>query len=255
MSDASEVRYSLHERLFPEVGKTDHGKFSISDLLVLLLDGCLILFTGYFSWEFLQSSMPGEYKILSVAGLWGLDFGMVFWSLVWIYGSTTEKQDWASIGMWTIDFLGVGVTTFVGFFAGRSAAIPSFVQYVSLVGVVIIILLNVFAGYFYHFNSPRTRRARKVRKMREELDVAGELAELKLEREKLQLQQDARYLEQRRDVVNKEKELAELAVELETIDSHTRGVLAKMRSDGKVPVTSNGNGNGNGNDKVGSRPL
>lgn len=252
MNDKDQPQQSLHEKLFKDV-KTDHGKFGIGDLLVLVMGGFLLLFTVYFTWDFLNRSMPVEYKILSIAGLWGLDFGVIFWSLTYIFGSTSKWQDFCALGMLALDYIGVALTTIVGFLTGRHTTVPELIQTVTLYGVIGIILINVLASVLYHLASPQTAHKRQRRKMLADLDDDRQRAEIELQRQREQLRLDEQMVEQRKQIVEKERELARQAVELEAIEKQTRQHLnfappvAPMRAPETMGVPS-GLAQGNGHE-------
>jgi len=90
--------------------QTDHGGITFADVIVLLLDLVLLIYTGWRSYDFLTTTVPSGMEILALVGLWGLDIGAVAWSLVWIFGSTGKFQNWVSISMFLIDLVGVGLT-------------------------------------------------------------------------------------------------------------------------------------------------
>lgn len=222
MNDHRQAQQSLHERLFKSSSKTNHDRFTAGDLLSLVMGGFLLLFTVYFTWDFLNRSMPAEYKVLAVAGLWGLDIGVIFWTLVFIFGSTAKWQDFTSLCMLALDYIGVALCTIVGFLAGRGSDIPVLIQTITLYGVVGIILINVLASILYHLASPQTAYMRERRKMLALLDDERQRATLELERQREQLRMDEAMVEQRRQIVEKERELARQAIELEAIERRTR---------------------------------
>lgn len=203
---------SLFERVFHR--ETDHGGWSMGDALVLILDAVLLVYSGYWSWHFMQAPLPESDKVLALVGLWGLDVGAVFWSLVWIFGSTTRGQDAVSMVMWIIDLLGMTVTSFVGFIGLSPVAGQSDI---SRWVVSAIIMLNIVTGFVYHMTSPQTAAARKQRKMRAEMSQTERDAAIQIEREGMELTQSERMLEQRKALIEREKELTRQQLELEGI--------------------------------------
>lgn len=57
--------------------QTDHGGVDIGDLIVLLLDAVLLIYTAWRSYDFLSTTVPSGFEILGLIGLWGLDIGAV----------------------------------------------------------------------------------------------------------------------------------------------------------------------------------
>src|SRR5512137_1952966 len=90
---------------------TDHGGMTLGDVIVLILDAVLLIYTGWRSYDFLTTSVPAGYELLALVGLWGLDIGALAWSLVWIFGSSTKYQDWTSMFFFVFDLLGVILTS------------------------------------------------------------------------------------------------------------------------------------------------
>jgi hypothetical protein len=91
--------------------QTDHDGFTFTDLAVLLLDAVLFIYTAWRSYHFLSGSVPDDMAIMAMIGLWGLDIGMIIWSLVWIFGSTEKYQDWTAMSFFLIDMTGVVLTS------------------------------------------------------------------------------------------------------------------------------------------------
>lgn len=220
---------SLYERLFKSAReKENNDEFTIGDFLVLTMGACLLLFTIYFSWDFLNRAMPSEYKILAIAGLWGLDIGIIFWSLVYIFGSTAKWQDFTALSMLVIDYVGVALTTIIGFLTGRHLAVPELIQVLTLYGVIGIILINVLATGVYHLASPQTAHKRKRRKALADLIDEHQRAEIELACLRARLRMSEAMINQRRQIVEKEQELAAQALELEEIEEKTRRRLNRM---------------------------
>lgn len=217
---------SLFERVFHR--ETDHGGWSMGDALVLILDAVLLVYSGYWSWHFMQAPLPESDKILALVGLWGLDVGAVFWSLVWIFGSTTRGQDAVSMVMWIIDLLGMTVTSFVGFIGLSPVAGQSDI---SRWVISAIIMLNIVMGFIYHMTSPQTTASRKQRKMHADMAQAERDAAIQIEREKMELAQLEKALEQSQAMIEREKELTRQQLELEGIK---RGLKAARDNSTKL---------------------
>lgn len=217
----------LFSKLVPEA-KTDHGGVTLGDIIVIVLNLALLIYTGYRSWHFLDGSLPEAYKVLALAGLWGLDVGALAWSLVWIFGSTTRYQDWASITMFVVDLIGMFLTSMVDslmFTVTGTVVIPPILSTAALYGIPAIILLNVVVGFIYHMTSPNTRKARAERRMREELALEREKAEMELKRKQLHVEQSQQILKQREMLVVQEQQLAEQKIKLDGIEQGLNATL------------------------------
>ena len=76
---------TLTDELTGKVGiQTDHGGIGIGDLIVLLLDAVLLVYTAWRSYDFLTTTVPTGFEILALVGLWGLDIGAIALSLIHI---------------------------------------------------------------------------------------------------------------------------------------------------------------------------
>src|SRR5258708_5600054 len=188
---------AMFAKIFPaaaEAAQEDHGGFNIGDLVVIILDLVLLIYTGYRSWHFLSGSVSIDFQILSLVCLWGLDIGMVASSLVWIFGSATRFQNWASMGLFVIDMIGMFLTSIVDTLAyGNGDALPPIMKSVAWYGIPIIIGLNVLAGFVYHMTSPSTRKRRAERAQDEEMSKQQERGDLELRRMTMQLKKGQDY--------------------------------------------------------------
>ena len=224
MDQKTPERSGLHERLFPKVA-TDHGGLDAGDILVSALSLFLMGFTVFFSWDFLQRSLPADYKFLAVAGLAGLDVGVIFWTLTWIFGSTSKGQDATAMGMLVTDYIGVAITTVVGFLSNRGSTVPSLLQTVALYGVIGVVLVNFGAGIIYHLTSPKSTHRRAMRKMVEKLEADRQRAELELRRMGEELAQDKEYIARKSVIVDEEEKLSAQKIKLDAIDKRNREAM------------------------------
>ena len=74
---------AMFAKIFPaaaDVAQEDHGGFNIGDLVVIVLDLVLLIYTGYRSWHFLSGSVSSDFQILALVGLWGV------WTSAWSPG-------------------------------------------------------------------------------------------------------------------------------------------------------------------------
>ena len=146
--------------------QTDHGDLEFGDLIVLLLDLVLLIYTGWRSYDFLSTTVPSGFQILALVGLWGLDIGAVAWSLVWVFGSTEKYQDWTSLGFFIIDLLGVVTTSLTDslMYGDKGGTVTSALTGIAVVVIPLVVVGNVVAGFVYHLTSPATRARREARK-------------------------------------------------------------------------------------------
>ena len=73
---------SLTNELTGKTGiQTDHGSLDFGDLVVILLDLVLLIYTGWRSYDFLTNTVPDGFQMLAIIGLWGLDIGAIGWSM------------------------------------------------------------------------------------------------------------------------------------------------------------------------------
>lgn len=208
--------------------QTDHGGFKLGDVIVLILDAVLLVYSAYWSWHFMQAPLPEADKAVALVGLWGLDVGAVFWSLTWIFGSTTGAQDAVSLSMFIIDLIGMTITSLVGSL-GLTSAVGS--ADVSRWAVGIIIMLNIVMGFIYHMTSPQTAAGRKRRKTLEEIAKDERKAALDIERERLQLEATERMLAQRQSLIERQREATRQTLELDGIRA---GLDAALKNSGKL---------------------
>jgi len=225
---------AMFAKIFPaaaDAAQEDHGGFNIGDLVVIILDLVLLIYTGYRSWHFLSGSVTDEFQILAIVGLWGLDIGMVAWSLVWIFGSATRFQNWASMGLFVIDMIGMFLTSIVDTLAyGNGEALPPVMKSVAWFGIPIIIGLNVLAGFVYHMTSPDTRKRRAMRAQDEEMSKQQEKGDLEIRRMTMQLQQAQDYTNKRATMLVSFADIADQNIAMSEIEAHMMARLNKAAS-------------------------
>ena len=225
---------AMFAKIFPAAAQAveeDHGGFNLGDLVVIILDLVLLIYTGYRSWHFLSGSVSSDFQILALVGLWGLDIGMVAWSLVWIFGSSTRFQNWVSMGLFVIDMIGVFVTSIVDTLAyGNGEALPPIMRSVAWYGIPIIIGLNVLAGFIYHMTSPSTRKRRAERSQDEELSIQKEKGDLEIRRMNMQLTQAQEYTTKRATMLVAFAEIAEQNIAMTEIEAQMMARLNQAAS-------------------------
>ncbi|MBN2116271.1 MAG: hypothetical protein JW730_06865 [Anaerolineales bacterium] len=222
---------AMFAKIFPaaaDAADEDHGGFNLGDLIVVVLDLVLLIYTGYRSWHFLSGSVADGFQILAIVGLWGLDIGMVAWSLVWMFGSTTRFQNWTSMSLFVIDLIGVFLTSIVDTLAyGNDGALPPVMRSLAWYGIPVIIGLNVLAGFIYHMNSPSTRKRRAERSQDEELGKQKEKGNLQLRRMNMQLEQAQDYTTKRASFLVAFAEIAEQNIAMSEIEAQMMARLNK----------------------------
>ena len=226
---------AMFAKIFPaaaEAAEDDHGGFNLGDLIVIVLDLVLLIYTGYRSWHFLSGSVTDGFQILAIVGLWGLDIGMVAWSLVWMFGSATKFQNWASMALFVIDLGGVFLTSVVDTLAYSNGkdVLPPIMQSIAWYGIPLIIGLNVLAGFVYHMTSPKTRRMRAERAQDEELSIQQEKGNLELRRMNMQLKQAQDYTQKRATMLVAFADIAEQNIAMSEIEAQMMARLNQAAS-------------------------
>jgi len=157
---------SLTDELTGNSIQTDHGGLTFADVMVLILDAVLFIYTGWRSYHFLSNSVPDGMQVMALVGLWGLDIGMVIWSLVWIFGSTEKYQDWISMSFFLIDMTGVILTSLTDSlsFSNPNNTMTAMLQGIAAPVIPLVVVANVVAGFIYHMTAPKTRARRDARR-------------------------------------------------------------------------------------------
>jgi hypothetical protein len=202
--------------------QTDHGGLDIGDLIVLLFDAVLLIYTAWRSYDFLTTTVPAGWQFLALIGLWGLDIGAVGWSLVWIFGSTTKYQDWTAITFFVVDLSGVVLTSLTdSLMYSKEGAMSDALSGIAMVIIPLVIVANVIAGFIYHMASPATKARRANRKADAEHNrKMGDLT---------QMERDLTYAEQyllaRQEQLEKSQLLANIKTQQDVLEKSVRGQL------------------------------
>lgn len=215
---------SLTDELTGKNGiRTDHGGIDIGDIIVLLLDAVLLIYTAWRSYDFLSTTVPSGFEILGLVGLWGLDIGAIAWSLVWIFGSSTKYQDWTSMAFFIIDLTGVILTSITDslMYGAKEGAMTGVLSGISTVAIPLIVVSNVVAGFIYHMTSPRTKAMREKR--------AADAAHKEKMSEIAAMERDLVYAESyllaKQDTLDKAVLLAEIKKSQDAVEKSTRDSL------------------------------
>ena len=207
MSETSQTNNMIDSLLGRDIN-TDHGDLTFGDIIVLILDAVLLIYTGWRSYDFLTTSVPAGYELLALVGLWGLDIGALAWSLVWIFGSATKYQDWTSMFFFVFDLAGVILTSLTDslMYGQADSALSKMLGGIAVVVVPLIVVANAVAGFIYHMTSPQTSERRAKRKAdNEHRQKMSEVS--KLERD---LQYAESFILARQEVLDKSVALAQI---------------------------------------------
>ncbi len=215
---------SLTDELTGNTGiQTDHGALGFGDLVVLLLDAVLLVYTAWRSYDFLTTTVPAGFQMLAIVGLWGLDIGAVAWSLVWIFGSSAQYQDWVSMAFFIIDLIGVVLTSLTDslMYGAKGGTMTSMLSGVAVVAIPMIVVGNIVAGFVYHMTSPETKARREDRKAKAEhkrkmIDVRA------MERD---LTYAESYLLAKQETLDKAVLLAQIKTAQDAVERATRAQL------------------------------
>lgn len=219
MSNTNQTNNMIDTLLGRDIN-TDHGGLSLGDVIVLILDAVLLIYTGWRSYDFLTTSVPEGFELLALVGLWGLDIGAVAWSLVWIFGSSTKYQDWVAMFFFVFDLLGVILTSLADslMYGQADGELSKMIGGIAVVAVPLIVVANAVAGFIYHMTSPQTKQRRATR--RAENEYQEKMAEVaKLERD---LQYAESFILARQDVLDKSVALAQIKMLQDQVERETK---------------------------------
>lgn len=215
--------------------QTDHGGLDFGDLVVLILDAVLFIYTAWRSYHFMTDSVPDGLQFLALIGLWGLDIGAVAWSLVWIFGSTEKYQDWVSMSFFVIDLVGVVLTSLTDSLMSSSpnGAMTGFLNGIAIIVIPLIVVANVVAGFIYHMTSPQTKARRADRKAQaEHKNKMGEITTM--QRDLIFAEQ---YILAKQETLDKASILAEIKTSQDALEKATR---AKLRDQVGIAASATG---------------
>ena len=229
--------------------QTDHGGITIGDILVLLLDLVLLVYTAFRSYDFLTTTVPDGWQTLALIGLWGLDIGAVFWSLTWIFGSTGKFQNWVSLSLFVIDLAGVGLTGLTdSLMYGKETVMSETLGGVTTMAVPVVVFLNVVAGFIFHMTSPQTKNRRKQRELEaEHVERMNQVREAQMKLTFTQAQ-----LLARQETVELAEVMAQIKVTQDQIEQNARkrlrdnrmagvrGSLERLTGDDPTPLYNGG---------------
>ncbi len=240
MSETTQTNSMIDTLLGRDV-TTDHGGLTLGDLIVLILDAVLLIYTGWRSYDFLTTSVPEGYELLAMVGLWGLDIGAIAWSLVWIFGSSTKYQDWVAMFFFVFDLMGVILTSLADslMYGMVDGVLTKMIGSIAVVAVPLIVVANVVAGFIYHLTSPDTQFRREMR--RAENEYRAKMVQInRLERD---LQYAESYVLARQEVLDKSMALAQIKMVQDGLEREMRLALRDQTGiHGLTPQMNGDNG-------------
>ena len=210
---------------------TDHGGMTFADLVVILLDLVLLVYTAWRSYDFLSTTVPDGWQMLAMIGLWGLDIGAIAWSLVWIFGSTGKFQNWTAMAFFVIDMAGVALTGLTDslMYGSEGGAMTDTLTSVTTIAIPLVVFGNVVAGFIYHMTSPQTKARRQAR----EAEAAHRTRMEEVRSMDRDMEHAEAYLLARQDMLEKATLLAEIKVAQDQVERQTQMALRdKMKVHG-----------------------
>ncbi len=225
----------LTQSLLPD-WNTDHGGFNFGDLLILLFDGILLIYTGWRSFDLLSGTVPAGWEVMAFIGLLALDIGAVIWSYIWIFNSTTKWQDRIAMIFFVIDMSGVALTSITDslMYGDEEGVMLAMLEPMTMVIIPVIIIANVIAGIVYHFTSAETRARRTQR----QLEAKARDEEQRQNDEELQLHYAQQSLLRRQAELPRKIALANLKIAQDQLE---RDAMQALFGNGDVERAMGGN--------------
>lgn len=146
------------------------SKHNSGSVMIWLIAGALLLFTGFRSVHLVSSTLPADAQILGFAALAALDLGLLAW-LVYATRGARGAQRTIAVLMICVDLAGVsaaviGDTMLIG--GGSSAS--GLVSTVALWVLPVIVIANVAATVACHLLDPNQAMRDANRALQDELD-------------------------------------------------------------------------------------
>ncbi len=202
---------------------TDHGDFNFGDLLILLFDAILLVYTGWRSFDLLSGTVPSGWEIMAFIGLLALDIGAVIWSYIWMFNSTTKWQDRIAMIFFVIDMSGVALTSITDslLYGDTDSVMLAMLEPITMVVIPLVIISNVIAGIVYHFTSDRTR----TRRTKRQLEAKARAEAQRQEDEELQLHYAQQSLLRRQAELPRKIALANLKIAQDQLEKQAMQAL------------------------------
>jgi len=130
----------------------------IGTLLITVLSLGLLVYSASRSLNFISMTLPPDRQILAWAGLFAIEFGLLFWAISYLYGSQGWQRGIALL-MTIIDLIGC-VTFFTldtlvtSSSAGITKALTQDEMQMAILALSAIIGINITATIAHHFTAP-----------------------------------------------------------------------------------------------------
>ena len=206
--------------------ETDTGP-KIDSIVIWILGGVLMIYTGYHSYNILSKSVSEKATIVALVGLFGLEFGLISWALAYAKGATTGTQKMLAKTFIAIDALGVLVSSLVDSLLHSSSG-DTYASFEPIVMffIPIIIAGNAFAALAYKLNDEKVVEDRKVRdrtyQRRQRLAIQDDL----IQREKDDLEYATQWNLYRQQMMDLQENLARVKVALDAREQANRQILS-----------------------------
>ena len=135
----------------------------IGRILVLLVAGALMLYSGSRTFHLLSSTLPAGQEILAVIALAAFDIGLVAWLLVFLRGAEGGLQRGISLLMVIVDLIGV-VIGFMGdtlLTSGQTGILEQMAQSDRQTIILLtagIVGINIAGTIFFHLADPGNQK-------------------------------------------------------------------------------------------------
>ncbi len=146
------------------------SKHNSGGVMIWLIAGALLLFTGFRSVHLVSSTLPPDAQILGFAALAALDLGLIAW-LVYATRGARGAQRTIAILMICVDLAGVSAAV-IGdtMLIGGGSAESGLVSTVALWVLPVIVIANVAATVACHLLDPNQALRDANRSLQDELD-------------------------------------------------------------------------------------
>jgi len=217
---------NVNESLAPQP-EIDSGP-KLDSIVIYLLGGVLLIYTGWRSFDLLSKSVPDEWKIIAFVGLFGLDFGLIGWALAYAKGATTGAQKMLARSFIVIDALGVlisGLTDSLMYNSGGDAVYQTLEPIVMFL-VPIIIMGNAFATLAYKLADEKVIEDRKKRDREHERRQRIAQQNAMIQKQKDDLEYATTWNLYRQRMIGLQENLAKVKVALDAREQANRQILS-----------------------------
>ena len=207
--------------------KTDSGP-KIDSIVIWLLGGVLLIYTGWRSFDLLSNSVPDDWKIIAFVGLFGLDFGLIGWALAYAKGATTSTQKMLAKTFIVVDALGVlisGLADSLMYNESGDAIYQTFEPIVMFL-IPIIIMGNAFATLAYKLADEQIIEDRKKRDREYERRQRIAQQNAMIQKQKDDLEYATAWNLYRQQMIDLQENLAKVKVALDAREQANRKILS-----------------------------